>query len=117
VWVLRLGEQAERYIHIHPGRYSPHTVRVKASALKTTIAASVWMKILNQAKLTVELLNYVRKEILGTSPVKSLEATEGFVKLFKLVHLRGKINNLVLYSIVMSDRPIWYFEGTNPAII
>jgi hypothetical protein len=86
VWVLRLGEKAERYIHIHPGRYSPHTVRVKAGALKTTIAASVWMKMLNQAVLTLELLNYVRKEILGESPVKSLEATEGFGKLFKLVH-------------------------------
>lgn len=38
VWVLRLGETEQRHIHIHPGRYSPHTIRVKASILKTAIA-------------------------------------------------------------------------------
>jgi hypothetical protein len=84
--VLRLGEQPERYVHIHPGRYSPHTIRVKAGALKTAIALSVWMKLYNHGELTVELLNYVRKDVLTASPVKSLTAVEGFVKLFKLVN-------------------------------
>ncbi len=37
VWTLRIGENLERYIHIHPGRYSPLTVRVKATTLKTAI--------------------------------------------------------------------------------
>ena len=34
IWTLRLGETREKYVHIHPGRYSPHTVRVKAATLK-----------------------------------------------------------------------------------
>lgn len=33
-WVFREG-QGERYVHLHPGRYSLHTVRIKASTLKT----------------------------------------------------------------------------------
>ena len=37
VWTLRLGNQEERYVHIHPGRYSPLTLRVKALTLKTAI--------------------------------------------------------------------------------
>jgi hypothetical protein len=86
VWVLRLGEQEDRHIHIHPGRYSPHTIRVKASSLKTAIALSIWMKQHGYTEATIEVLNYVRKDILGTSPVKSLGATEGFGKIFRLVH-------------------------------
>jgi hypothetical protein len=89
VWVLRLGEQEERYVHIHPGRYSPHTIRVKANTLKTAIALSVWMKVYNHREISLELLNHVRREILAASPVKSLEATEGFIKLFNLVHQEG----------------------------
>jgi hypothetical protein len=86
VWILRLGEVEGRYVHIHPGRYSPHTVRVKASTLKTAIALSVWMKLHVYTEVTVEMLNYVRKNILSTSPVKSLTAAEGFGKIFRLVH-------------------------------
>jgi hypothetical protein len=89
VWVLRLGEQEERYVHIHPGRYSPHTIRVKANTLKTAIALSVWMKVYNHREINLELLNHVRREILAASPVKSLEGTEGFIKLFNLVHQEG----------------------------
>jgi hypothetical protein len=86
---LRLGEQEERYVHIHPGRYSPHTIRVKANTLKTAIALSVWMKVYNHREINLELLNHVRREILAASPVKSLEGTEGFIKLFNLVHQEG----------------------------
>jgi hypothetical protein len=86
VWVLRLGEVGNRHIHIHPGRYSPHTIRVKASTLKTAVALSIWMKQHGYTEATIEVLNYVRKDILETSPVKSLGVTEGFGKIFRLVH-------------------------------
>jgi hypothetical protein len=86
VWVLRLGEQEERYIHMHPGRYSLQTIRVKANTLKTAIALSIWMKVYDHRELTLALLNLVRKEILAASPVKSLSTTDGFGKIFRLVH-------------------------------
>lgn len=44
------------------------------------------MKQHGYTEATIEVLNYVRKDILGTSPVKSLGATEGFGKIFRLVH-------------------------------
>ncbi len=85
LWILRLGEKEERYIHIHPGRYSPHTLRVKAGALKTAIASCVWMQIHKQEEITIELLNLIRREVLGISPVKSLDSMEGFAKVHKIL--------------------------------
>jgi hypothetical protein len=41
VWVLRLGNDPLLYVHIHPGRYSMHSLRVKAASLKTAIALRV----------------------------------------------------------------------------
>src|SRR5262249_35743156 len=34
-WVLRVGDEADRYVHLHPGRWSPATLRVRANLLKT----------------------------------------------------------------------------------
>src|SRR5947209_775435 len=38
-WVLRLGDEAGRYVHVHPGRWAPHTRRVRANVLKTAVLA------------------------------------------------------------------------------
>lgn len=38
VWILRFAANKPEYVHLHPGRYSPHTFRVKAAALKTALA-------------------------------------------------------------------------------
>jgi hypothetical protein len=84
--VLRLGEQENRYVHIHPGRYATHTIRVKAGTLKTAIAVSIWKKKFNCTEITLALVNRVRKEILYTSPVKSFSADEGLGKLIQLIN-------------------------------
>ena len=39
VWTLRLGVADGRYVHLHPGRHTPHTVRVNAATLKTAVMA------------------------------------------------------------------------------
>ncbi len=85
LWILRLGELENTYTHIHPGRYSPHTLRVKAGALKTAIATHVWMQMEGQHILTLQLLNQARKEVLNASPVKSLDAMIGFAKIYQVV--------------------------------
>ncbi len=84
-WVLRLGEVDNRYIHIHPGRYTAHSIRVKAGALKTAIAVSVWRKKFGHSKITLALINQVRKQVLNASPVKSVSASEGIGKLIQLI--------------------------------
>ena len=37
-WILLHGIEPGRYIHLHPARYSPHSIRVKATVLKTALA-------------------------------------------------------------------------------
>lgn len=38
VWVLREGLQAGYWVHLHPARYAPYTLRLKANTLKTATA-------------------------------------------------------------------------------
>jgi hypothetical protein len=68
-WVLRLGAVADRYVHLHPARYSRDTVRIKANILKTAVAAN--MAILRYKQpLSLELINLVRTQWLELSPLK-----------------------------------------------
>ena len=85
VWALRLGENIERYIHIHPGRYSPHTRRVKALTLKTAILTLCCEKM-GEPKLSgKELINDVRKKYLSEPPLKSVSVDSGLGKLLELL--------------------------------
>lgn len=40
-WILRWGNEAGLFIHVHPARFGLHICRVKAAALKTAIALLV----------------------------------------------------------------------------
>lgn len=77
IWTLRLGERPEKYIHIHPSRYSPHTIRVRAITLKTAIL----YLILNNTGLNLEdnvlFVNKIRRDYLNQPPLKmiSLKST------------------------------------------
>ncbi len=70
VWTLRMGQE-NRYIHLHPSRYSNNTIRIKANTLKTLIALK-WMMHAKNHPLNLEILNTARKEFFGAPPVKSL---------------------------------------------
>jgi hypothetical protein len=83
-WTLRLGDDATQYVHIHPGRYSPKTIRIKALTLKTIIAAIYWGRIKN-SKPTKEDINQARLELLQESPLKNINSIEGIGKAFKLI--------------------------------
>ena len=85
VWTLRLGESVERYVHIHPGRYSHHTRRVKALTLKTAIL-TLCCERLGEPKLSgKELINEVRKKYLNEPPLKSVSSEAGLGKLLELL--------------------------------
>jgi len=76
-WVLRWGLIRERYVHIHPARYSPETFRVRAPVLKTAIAACVWARLVGGQPTDVTIINQARQQILGLAPVKSLDPSLG----------------------------------------
>ena len=84
-WVLREGVDPQRYIHIHPARYSPHTVRANANTLKTVIACGVWLRegIIHQPDRAS--INKVRVELLGLSPIGALPANGSIKKIMTLL--------------------------------
>ncbi|NNG28059.1 MAG: hypothetical protein HKM87_11065 [Ignavibacteriaceae bacterium] len=83
-WALRMGNKKENYIHIHPGRYSLHTIRVRALTLKTAICVMAYINIYKISSPNLELINNVRNEFLNAAPVKSLSLTSGLLRLLKV---------------------------------
>ncbi|GAB3826437.1 hypothetical protein GCM10028895_37440 [Pontibacter rugosus] len=83
-WTLRWGLAEGRYVHLHPGRYALHTLRVKANHLKTAIAASIACSKYSQPA-HVGLLNQVRAEWLELPPIKSYTSEKGLGSIFELV--------------------------------
>ncbi len=84
VWTMRSGNVEKRFVHIHPGRYSPYTVRVKALTLKTVIYVLAISKIKSKSALDIDLINDVRKKHLTASPLKSVSSERGLGKLLTL---------------------------------
>lgn len=85
-WILLHGIEPGRYVHLHPARYSPHSLRVKATVLKTALACMV---VLPEGTLPDLLtLNHIRTSLLELSPVKDLEQCEHLWKVMGM--LRGK---------------------------
>jgi hypothetical protein len=84
VWTLRLGNQ-ERYVHIHPGRYSPFTLRVKALTLKTAIAVLIIKHEKSFPLMDTLQINEVRKEILNSPPVKKITSNSAVVRVINIL--------------------------------
>jgi hypothetical protein len=76
-WVLRLGDEAGRYIHLHPARWAPQTRRVRANVLKTAILVGAHATVHGGDPFDVIRINAVRKEFLGLSPIGRLNADDG----------------------------------------
>ena len=84
VWTLRLGNEKKRYMHIHPGRYSPFTIRVKAVTLKTTIAIMVLVEGSEGNLPELKSINEVRTLLLKLPPLKSLSLSSGIGKFLNI---------------------------------
>ena len=87
LWTLRLSENPDRYVHIHPGRYSPLTIRVKATTLKTAILILSFKQAGKNEDISTETINQIRKAYLNESPLQSLSKASGLVKLIDLFQL------------------------------
>jgi hypothetical protein len=86
VWILKIGIEEGRHIHIHPGRNVPHTIRVKANILKTAYLTNLFAVGNNISPLDIELINRSRREILGLSPIKFVTMNHD---LGKMIYLFG----------------------------
>lgn len=85
IWTLRLGENLERYIHIHPGRHSPQTARVKATTLKTAIMILCYKQLGEIKSIETEAVNFIRKKYLNEPPIKSFSNTSGLGRIINLL--------------------------------
>lgn len=71
-WVIRVGEDPAKFIHLHPCRQQQLVTRIKANHLKTAIILILGNHIPGPAGFSTSLINEIRREILGLSPVKSV---------------------------------------------
>jgi hypothetical protein len=85
-WVLRLGDESDRYVHIHPGRWSPATLRVRANVLKTAVMVLAYVDVHGGDPLDRALVNRVRGEYLGLAPVgKDLAGAQGIGRMIDVL--------------------------------
>lgn len=93
-WLIKRGNQAERYIHIHPAKFSQHTIRVRAATLKTVLALCVHkIPIQKDMEINLQSVNQQRISFLKLSPIKSLNEEEsGILKLWQLFINAGAIS-------------------------
>jgi hypothetical protein len=68
-WVLRTGDDAERFVHLHPARWSPSSMRVKATVLKTAFAVLAFTRTHGGDPLDRGVINDVRSTHLALPPL------------------------------------------------
>ena len=84
-WLIKEGNNPERYIHIHPAKHSVHTIRVRATTLKTVVALTIHsVTIQDDMKTNLIAVNTIRVKMLGLSPIKSLHPGTGILRLWEL---------------------------------
>ena len=79
VMTLRMGEDAVNFVHIHPGRHSPNTFRIRANTLKTTAYTAFLALCRDVNPFCIDLINEARHK-LGLSPIGKKENPEAIYK-------------------------------------
>ena len=68
-WVLRAGNEDDRFVHLHPARYSPFTIRIRANVLTTAVMSLAYTGRHGGDPLSRPVVNAVRRDYLGLAPV------------------------------------------------
>ncbi len=84
-WILLPGKTPGRWVHIHPARYSPFSLRVRAETLKTAIAVIYHCKKYGLDHFDPEVVNQVRTDLLKQSPMKALSPHKGTGKIIGII--------------------------------
>lgn len=74
----------ETPVHIHPSRHAPHTIRIKANALKSAVC----YLLVNSAtdEIHIETLNNLRKQHLSLSPIAGRQYIAEIAKAIQLLN-------------------------------
>jgi hypothetical protein len=76
-WTIRLGPADGRYLHLHPGRWAPHTLRVQANTLRSAVVAHAHALITGRSADDLAVVNEARGRYLGLLPVRELTGDGG----------------------------------------
>lgn len=68
-WVLRMGDPAGRFVHLHPGRWTPYTMRVRANVLKTAVLVHAHVRVHGGDPMSRDVIDAVRRDLLGLAPL------------------------------------------------
>ena len=85
VWVLLPGKIPGRHVHIHPGRHSPLTIRVRSETLKTAIAVLCYCSRYGKDHSDLDTINKARTKLLELSPVKEVKPVRGLGKMIEIL--------------------------------
>lgn len=80
-WIVRAGKEIDRYVHLHPSRTGPHSVRFKGSTLKTICLLKINIPLSGKPP-SLDIVNRVRQQV-GLSPVNKLEPDKGILASFE----------------------------------
>lgn len=89
VWVLRVADD-ERYVHLHPGRWTPLTRRVRANVLKTAMLVLAHTAVHGGDPRDVKLINRLRVEHLDLSPMREVVEGQGLGVVLDLLQCSAK---------------------------
>jgi hypothetical protein len=85
-WVLRMGDETDRWVHVHPARWAPKTCRVKANVLKTAVMVLAYTGVRGGEPMDVGLVNRVRREYLELTPLgRDLAGDQGIGQTINLL--------------------------------
>lgn len=84
-WCLRAADD-ERYVHVHPGRWVAHTVRVRANVLKTAVLVLAYVAVHGGDPLDRAVVNAVRAAYLDLEPLgQDLDVERGLGEVLALL--------------------------------
>jgi len=84
-WTILPGTKPNRYVHIHPSRYSLNTLRIKAQSIKTAVGLVVMHPKKSFSQIPLKSINDIRQNMLGLSPIKNAKASVGIKKVYQLL--------------------------------
>jgi hypothetical protein len=76
-WTVRLGPADGRYVHLHPGRWVPNTMRVQANTLRSAVMAHAHARLTGRDPADLAVANDARRTYLGLLPVRELTGDGG----------------------------------------
>jgi hypothetical protein len=87
VWIARLGDNGDTFVHIHPARTGSHVIRITGSAWKTALATILFKNLIPEEHIELKArINYIRTHLLDLSLVKRVIPDSSLDLAFKLLN-------------------------------